>query len=296
MTSPATKTLRTPAALAGAGLIAADEIAPLEAVAARYAVAITPYLAQQIAEGGPGLARQYLPAVAELNGEGALNPTELAAAFAYVAEHQEIWEVIVTGGDPLVLSPRRLAELMAGLGAIDHVKVVRFHTRLPVVDPDAVTDELVAALSAPGKAVYVALHANHPDELTPQARAACAKMIDAGIAMVSQSVLLRGVNDDVAVLGALMRAFVETRIKPYYLHQGDLAPGTSHLRVPISEGQALMRSLRGDYSGLCQPTYVLDIPGGHGKSPIGLAYVEGVDGAYEVEDPQGVRHAYPPKA
>ena len=349
MTSPATKTLRTPSALAGAGLIAADEIAPLEAVAARYAVAITPYLAQQIAEGGSGLARQYLPDPAELDatpdeladpigdhahmpvkgivhrygdrallkithvcavycrfcfrremvgpgGEGALTPAELAAALAYVAEHEEIWEVIVTGGDPLVLSPRRLAELMAGLGGIDHVKVVRFHTRLPVVDPAAVTDDLVAALSAPGKAVYVALHANHPDELTPEARAACAKMIDAGIAMVSQSVLLRGINDDAAVLGALMRAFVETRIKPYYLHQGDLAPGTSHLRVPIAEGQALMRSLRGDYSGLCQPTYVLDIPGGHGKSPIGPAYVEGCDGAYEVEDPQGVRHAYPPKA
>ncbi|MBW0149586.1 MAG: lysine-2,3-aminomutase-like protein [Phenylobacterium sp.] len=343
------KTLRTPAALAGAGLIAPADIAPLETVAARYAVAITPYLAQQIAAGGPELARQYLPDPAELDataderadpigdhahmpvkgivhrygdrallkithvcavycrfcfrremvgpgGEGALNPTELAAALAYVAEHQEIWEVIVTGGDPLVLSPRRLAELMAGLGGIDHVKVVRFHTRLPVVDPAAVTDDLVAALSAPGKAVYVALHANHPDELTPEARAACAKMIDAGIAMVSQSVLLRGINDDAAVLGALMRAFVETRIKPYYLHQGDLAPGTSHLRVPISEGQALMRALRGDYSGLCQPTYVLDIPGGHGKSPIGPAYVEGCDGAYEVEDPQGVRHAYPPKA
>ncbi len=355
MTSPAPqtlrveKTLRTPAALAGAGLIAPADIAPLETVAARYAVAITPYLAQQIAAGGPELARQYLPDPAELDataderadpigdhahmpvkgivhrygdrallkithvcavycrfcfrremvgpgGEGALNPTELAAALAYVAEHQEIWEVIVTGGDPLVLSPRRLAELMAGLGGIDHVKVVRFHTRLPVVDPAAVTDDLVAALSAPGKAVYVALHANHPDELTPEARAACAKMIDAGIAMVSQSVLLRGINDDAAVLGALMRAFVETRIKPYYLHQGDLAPGTSHLRVPISEGQALMRALRGDYSGLCQPTYVLDIPGGHGKSPIGPAYVEGCDGAYEVEDPQGVRHAYPPKA
>ncbi|MDP3381769.1 MAG: lysine-2,3-aminomutase-like protein, partial [Phenylobacterium sp.] len=229
-------------------------------------------------------------------GEGALSPAELAAALAYLAEHEEIWEVIVTGGDPLVLSPRRLAELIAGLGSIDHVKVVRFHTRLPVVDPAATTDELVASLRAPGKAVYVALHANHPDELTPQARAACAKMIDAGIAMVSQSVLLRGVNDDVAVLGALMRAFVETRIKPYYLHQGDLAPGTSHLRVPIAEGQALMRALRGDYSGLCQPTYVLDIPGGHGKSPIGPAYVEGVEGGYEVEDPQGVRHPYPPKA
>ena len=175
------------------------------------------------------------------------------------------------------------------------MKVVRLHTRLPVVDPEAVTEAMVAALKAPGKAVYVALHANHPAELTPAARAACARFVDAGIPMVSQSVLLRGVNDDPAVLGALMRAFVETRIKPYYLHQGDLAPGTSHLRVGIEEGQALMRALRGDYSGLCQPTYVLDIPGGHGKVPIGPAYAEGEDGAWRVEDPNGGRHAYPPK-
>ena len=117
------------------------------------------------------------------------------------------------------------------------------------------------------------VHANHPRELTPDARAALARLADAGIALLSQSVLLKGVNDDVGVLGALMRAFVETRVKPYYLHQGDLAPGTSHLRVSIAEGQKLMRGLRGAYSGLCQPTYVLDIPGGHGKVPIGPSYV-----------------------
>jgi lysine 2,3-aminomutase len=219
-----------------------------------------------------------------------LSPAALDAALAYIADRPQVWEVIVTGGDPLVLSPRRLRGLMDRLAAIDHVKVVRFHTRVPAVDPDRVTADLAGALKTPGVAVYVALHANHPDELTPAARAACARLVDAGLPMVSQTVLLRGVNDDPEVLGALMRAFVETRIKPYYLHHGDLAPGTAHLRTGIAEGQALMRALRGDLSGLCQPTYVLDIPGGHGKAPIGPCHIE----SGEVEDPWGGRHAYPP--
>ncbi len=176
------------------------------------------------------------------------------------------------------------------------MKVVRFHTRVPVVDPDAVTAELVGALSCAGKAVYVALHANHARELTPKARAACARLVDAGIPMLGQTVLLRGVNDDAETLGALMRALVETRIKPYYLHQGDLAPGTSHLRTSLAEGQGLMRDIRGRFSGLCQPTYVLDIPGGHGKVPVGPGYLT-VDGeGMQVEDPWGEAHPYPPRS
>ncbi len=225
-------------------------------------------------------------------GLGTLTPEELDAAFAYIAATPAIWEVILTGGDPLVLSPRRLAEAMARLAAIDHVKVVRLHTRVPAVDPSAITPELIEALKCEGKAVYVALHANHPRELTPAARAACARIVDAGLPMLSQTVLLKGVNDDPEVLGALMRAFVETRIKPYYLHHGDLAPGTGHLRTSIAEGQALMRALRGRWSGLCQPTFVLDIPDGHGKVPVGPQYL----GEQDVEDPNGRRHAYPPKA
>ncbi|HTI66675.1 MAG TPA: lysine 2,3-aminomutase, partial [Caulobacteraceae bacterium] len=161
-----------------------------------------------------------------------------------------------------------------------------------VVDPAAVTPELIEALVCPGKAVYVAVHANHPRELTPDARAACARLVDAGVPLLSQTVLLKGVNDDVETLGALMRAFVETRIKPYYLHHPDLAPGTAHLRVSLEDGQALMRALRGRWSGLCQPLYVLDIPGGHGKVPVGPGYLS----AGEVEDPSGGRHPYPPRA
>jgi len=224
-------------------------------------------------------------------GLGTLAPQALDAALAYIAGRSEIWEVILTGGDPLVLSPRRLAEVMRRLAEIDHVKVVRLHTRVPAVDPAAVTLELVAALKCAGKAVYVALHANHPRELTPAARAACARLVDAGLPMLSQTVLLKGVNDDPQVLGALMRAFVETRIKPYYLHHGDLAPGTGHFRTTLAQGQELMRALRGRWSGLCQPTYVLDIPGGQGKVPVGPQYWDGET----VQDPNGQAHAYPPR-
>jgi lysine 2,3-aminomutase len=220
-----------------------------------------------------------------------LTAAQLDAAMAYVAGHPEIWEVIVTGGDPLILSPRRIGDLMRRLEAIEHVKIVRFHSRVPAVDPARITDELIAALKGSSKTVYLALHANHPRELTPAARAACAKLADAGIPMLGQTVLLKGVNDDAASLEALFRAMVETRIKPYYLHQADLAPGTAHFRTAIGEGQALMRSLRGRVSGLCQPTYVLDIPGGYGKVPVGPAYLDGD----QVEDPNGAAHVYPPQ-
>jgi len=225
-----------------------------------------------------------------------LSDAALDAALGYIAAHREIWEVILTGGDPLVLSARRLKALVERLAAIDHVAVIRVHTRVPCVAPERITRALVRALKANGKATYVVLHANHPRELTAAACAACARIIDAGIPMLSQTVLLRGVNDDAETLGALMRALVESRVKPYYLHHGDLAPGTAHLRTGIHAGRDLMRALRGRYSGLCQPTYVLDIPGGAGKVPIGPSYVSSAgreDGRCEVEDPAGGRHAYP---
>jgi lysine 2,3-aminomutase len=231
----------------------------------------------------------------------ALSGAALAAALAYIRDHPEIWEVILTGGDPLILSARRLRAVTAALAVVDHVKVVRVHSRVPIADPALVTTAMVRALKAVGKATYVVLHANHPRELTAAARAACARLIDAGIPMLSQSVLLRGVNDDPATLAALMRALVECRVKPYYLHHGDLAPGTAHLRTTIAHGQALIRSLQGRVSGLCQPAYMLDIPGGHGKSPIGPSYIRPLPAAadgqcFEVEDFKGGRHAYPPGA
>jgi lysine 2,3-aminomutase len=232
--------------------------------------------------------------------ESALSQRTYQCALDYIRAHREIWEVILTGGDPLMLSPRRLGEIMADLAAIDHVKIVRFHTRVPVADPNRIDAAMVKALQVDGATTWVALHANHPRELTADARAACARMIDAGIPMVSQSVLLRGVNDDAATLEALMRAFVECRIKPYYLHHGDLAPGTAHLRTTLEQGQQLMRALRGRVSGLCQPEYVLDIPGGYGKAPVGPNYLSQTrephpESRYRIADYCGDVHLYPPQ-
>ncbi len=232
----------------------------------------------------------------------ALSDEGYRTALDYIRSHREVWEVILTGGDPLMLSPRRLGEIMADLAAIDHVKIIRIHTRVPVADPVRVSAEMVAALKVEGATTWVAVHANHPRELSDSARAACALLTDAGIPLVSQSVLLRGVNDDAATLEALMRAFVENRIKPYYLHHGDLAPGTAHLRTTLAHGQELMRTLRGRVSGLCQPEYVLDIPGGHGKAPVGPSYLSQPDSPqrdkleatrYRVVDYCGEVHFYP---
>jgi lysine 2,3-aminomutase len=348
-------TLRTPAQLCNAGLIPAERRAALEAVAARYAVALPPALAELIDRNEPRdpIARQFIPDAAELElapeeladpigddthspvdgivhrypdrvllklnavcavycrfcfrremvGPGkakALSPAAHARALDYIRHNPAIWEVILTGGDPLVLSARRLRVVMKALSAIDHVKVVRIHTRVPIAEPGRITPEMVRAMKLNGKAVYVAVHVNHARELTAAARAACSRMADAGLALIGQSVLLAGVNDTAQTLGELMRACVECRIKPYYLHHADLAPGTSHLRTGIATGQQLMRALRGRLSGLCQPTYVLDIPGGHGKSPIGPSYIacasENGSEHIVIEDFNGRRHAYPPTA
>lgn len=231
----------------------------------------------------------------EMVGSGkpnALSREALAEALDYIRTHKEIWEVILTGGDPLILSPRRLRETMQALGSIDHVKIVRIHTRVPIADPKRITPELVRAMKIKGKATYVALHVNHARELSPDARTAIDRMADAGMPLLGQTVLLKGVNDNAATLSALMRSLVECRIKPYYLHHGDLAPGTSHLRTDIATGQTIMREMRGHVSGLCQPTYVLDIPNGHGKSPIGPGYLEPAGEGYSIEDFNGQRHAY----
>ncbi|WP_114943715.1 lysine-2,3-aminomutase-like protein [Microvirga calopogonii] len=345
----AIRPIRTPDELVDSGLVAPADLAGIEAVAERYAVAISPAMAALIDRSDPDdpIARQFVPDPAELNvtaeeradpigdlahspvegivhrypdrvllkavhvcpvycrfcfrremvgpqGLGTLSPEAMDRAFAYMADHSEIWEVILTGGDPLVLSPRRLSEIMERLSAIDHVKIVRFHTRVPVVEPERIDGALIAALKASGKTAYVALHANHPRELTLAARAACARLVDAGIVMISQSVLLKGINDDADTLAALMRAFVETRVKPYYLHHPDLAPGTSHFRLSIEEGRALVAGLRGRISGLCQPTYILDIPGGHGKAVIGPDAIRESGGCYTVSDFKGAEHPYPP--
>ncbi len=342
----AQKTLRTAQDLLGAGLIGADGLDAAAEVAARYAVAITPAMAELIDRADPNdpIARQFVPDVRELEtrpeeradpigddvhspvpgivhrypdrvllkathacpvycrfcfrremvgpgGEQALSGPKLAAALDYISANPAIHEVIVTGGDPLVLAPRRIDEITRGLAEIPHVQVIRWHSRVPVVDPGRITPSLVEALRAPGKAVWIAVHANHVRELTDAARAALRRLAAAGFPLVSQTVLLNGVNDNAETLAELFRAFVALGVKPYYLHHADLAPGTAHFRTSIAEGQAIMRALRGRVSGLALPTYVLDVPGGFGKIPVGPDYMRD---AATVEDVNGQTHPYPP--
>jgi len=226
--------------------------------------------------------------------ENALSKADFDAALAYIAAHPEIWEVILTGGDPFILSPRRMAEITGRLGTIAHVKVIRWHTRVPVTDPERVSDQMVAALHASGATTYVAVHANHPREFSAAAKAAIARLAGGGVPLISQSVLLKGVNDDVETLADLMRAFVENRIKPYYLHHPDLAPGTSHFRLGIEDGLALVRQLRARLSGLAMPSYMLDIPGGFGKVPLESSNVEKTATGHRIRDARGEWHDYRP--
>jgi lysine 2,3-aminomutase len=342
-TSPPMTTLRTVPELIAAGLLPADARAQAEAVAARYAVAVTPAMAALVDPSDPydPIAAQFLPDARELTtlaeeradpigdeahspvpgivhrypdrvllkplhacpvycrfcfrreivgpGGDALDDAALETALAYVTARPAIFEVIVTGGDPLMLSARRVARITEALAAIPHVKVARWHTRVPLVAPERLTADLVEALKAPGLATYVGLHGNHAREFTARGSAAIARLVDAGIPLVSQTVLLKGINDDVDTLEALMRAFLAHRVTPYYLHQGDLAPGTSHRRTTIAQGRALMRALRRRLSGLAQPTYVVDVPDGAGKVPIGPVYF--AEGGTEIETVAGGRRA-----
>lgn len=320
---------------------------PLEQVAARYAVAITPAMDALIDPTNPDdpIAAQFRPDPRELeiahdeltdpigdephtpvkgvvhrypdrcllklvhvcpvycrfcfrremvgpDGDGTLAGAELDAALAYIETQSGIWEVILTGGDPFLLSTRRAREITERLAAIPHVKIIRWHTRVPAVDPLRVTPDLVEALRVEGATTYVVLHTNHVRELTEQARAAIARIVDAGVPMLSQTVLLKGVNDNVEALEALMRGLVEARVKPYYLHHLDKAQGTSHFRCGITRGQELVQELHQRASGLAQPTYVLDIPGGHGKAPLASPSLREDGEAYAVRDRTGAWRSY----
>ncbi|CAA2139328.1 lysine-2,3-aminomutase-like protein [Hyphomicrobium sp. ghe19] len=333
-------------------LIAAELVSPsdrdaLTAVSARYAIALTPVIANLIdpSDSDDPIARQFIPSAKELethpreeadpigdhlkspahgivhryadrvllkiasvcpvycrfcfrremvgpsNGE-ALSSTDLASALDYIAANPKIWEVILTGGDPFILSPRRIEDVTAALSVIPHVRILRWHTRVPVADPARVTDDLIAALKTTTKTVFVGIHTNHARELEGPASDAIARLVDAGIPLVSQTVLLKGVNDNVDALEALMRRLVELRVKPYYLHHGDLAPGTAHFRTTIAEGRALMAELRRRISGLALPTYVLDLPGAFGKVPIERHATTADDGVSVFTDREGRTHRY----
>lgn len=226
------------------------------------------------------------------DGDGAMSDKDIAAAVAYVQARPQIREVILTGGDPFMLSARRARKLMDHLNGIAHLDVIRWHTRVPVVAPERLTDEFVAAVAQSEKTVVVAVHCNHADELTPDANAGLRALRRAGVTLVSQTVLLKGINDNLPALEALMRAFLRLGVLPYYLHHGDLARGTSHFRTTLEEGLDLVEALRGRLSGLAQPTYVLDLPGGAGKVPVTRELI--AEGG--ARNWSGEWYAYPPTA
>lgn len=200
-------------------------------------------------------------------GGGVRGALQLAPAFAWLRGHPEVREVIVSGGDPLVASTERIAQTLSELAAIPSVELVRIATRTPVTLPQRITSELCAALRL-HPSVWLMTHFNHPKELTETSLRACARLVDAGIPVMNQTVLLRSVNDEADVLERLFRGLVRTRVKPYYLLQADPVRGTAHLRTSIDRGLTLIADLQGRLSGLAVPKYVVDTPGGHGKVPL----------------------------
>jgi lysine 2,3-aminomutase len=226
-------------------------------------------------------------------GSEGLADTELDAAIAYIESRPEIWEVILTGGDPLVLSPRRLQSLFDRLVSIEHVKVIRIHSRVPIAAPKSINETILSVLKNSTKPIYLVLHVNHAKEISDDVKKTLTNLRQTGCNLLSQSVLLKGVNDDAYTLEVLFKSLITLHIKPYYLHHPDLAKGTSHFRVPLKKGQAIMKQLQGRISGLCLPTYVLDIPGGYGKIPVHHTYIkEEGEGIFRLEDYQGGVHTY----
>ncbi|WP_426958159.1 lysine-2,3-aminomutase-like protein [Muricoccus radiodurans] len=337
------RSLRSAGDLAATGLIPVDAVPVIQAVAARYAVSLTPHVASLIDAADPAdpIAAQYVPHRAELDTSsqelsdpiadgahspvkgvvhrypdrallkpllacpvycrfcfrreqvgpsgGVLSEAELDAALDWFAAAPGVQEAILTGGDPLMLSPRRLARIVGRLSAMPHIRIIRLHSRVPVADPGRVTDVMAEALETE-TALFLCVHANHAREFAEPARAALRRLNRAGVALLGQSVLLRGVNDTAEALEALFRAMLAARVKPYYLHQLDRAPGTARFEVPIAEGRALLESLRGRVTGLAWPTYALDLPEGQGKAPIGPDFATRGDGGWQVRGPLGGGH------
>lgn len=225
-------------------------------------------------------------------GGGPRSLQKLSAAFEYLRSHPEVRDVIVSGGDPLAMATPRLVRILAELRTIESVETVRLATRVPVALPQRIDDELLAALR-PYHPLWVMTHFNHPRELHEDARAACRRLADAGFPVMNQTVLLRGVNDDAAVLTALFRGLVRERVRPYYLLQTDPVRGTGHLRTPVQKGIDLMAELQGRLSGIALPKLILDAPGGFGKVPIGPEWiVSRADGVTRVRTHRGVEVDY----
>ena len=204
--------------------------------------------------------------------DNAMPKTQLDACIEYIRNHPEVRDVLVSGGDVFTQSDETLEYVISQLRAIDHVEIIRLGTRTPVVMPQRITQNLCDMLKK-YHPIWVNVHFNHPNEITPDAAAACARLADAGIPLGNQSVLLAGVNDCVHVMRKLVNDLVKIRVRPYYIYACDLSLGLSHFRTPVSKGIEIIEGLRGHTSGFCVPTFVVDAPGGGGKVPVMPNYV-----------------------
>ncbi len=230
------------------------------------------------------------------DGGGARSMAALEPAFAWIEAHPEVHDVILSGGDPCLMSTERIARLLRRIREIEHVDYVRLATRTPVTLPQRITDELCSAIRESHERTWVMTHFNHPKELSEEARTACARLADAGLPVMNQTVLLRGVNDEPQTLEALFRGLVGSRVRPYYLMQMDPVSGSGHLRTPLRRGMELMASLQGRLSGIALPKLIVDTPGGLGKVPIGPNYIRSTtDGVTVLETFRGdLVHYYDP--
>lgn len=206
------------------------------------------------------------------NTDRSLPKSQIELALNYIRKTPTIRDVLISGGDPLCLSDHQLENIIAAIRKIPHVEIIRIGTRTPVVLPQRITDDLVKML-AKYHPVWINTHFNHPKELTPQSKAACEKLVNAGIPLGNQSVLLKGINDCPEIMKQLMQGLVKNRVRPYYMYQCDLSEGIEHFRTSIARGIEIMELLRGHTSGFAVPTYVIDAPGGGGKIPVNPQYL-----------------------
>lgn len=227
--------------------------------------------------------------------ETELSISEIDNAIKYFQKHEEIWEIILTGGEPLLTNKDKLKYIFDKISNVKHIKIIRIHSRAIMVQPNIINDEIINILSS-YKPLYLVIHCNHPDEITSEISAKLNQLSDKGIVLLSQSALLKGINDNSIVLESLFKKLIENRVKPYYLHHCDLVPGTYHFRTSIQEGQELLKGIRGRVSGICWPTYVLDIPKGFGKVPLGpIYYAKDDNNETLITDYKGNVHNYPDK-
>ncbi len=225
--------------------------------------------------------------------DGTITESELEIALDYIRSHEEIRDVLISGGDPLTMNTKKLESIIAGLRAIPHVDIIRIGTRVPVVLPMRITEELLVMLKK-YQPVWINTHFNHPQEITPDAERACTAIVDAGIPLGNQSVLLRGINDNAEVMKDLLLKLVHMRVRPYYLYQCDLSRGISHFRTDVDTGIDIMHQLTGYISGFAVPKYVIDAPHGGGKIPINYNYVlRKDDREVLLENYKGEKYHYP---